>query len=495
MTAQLAYDLLGKGRAQEALAAIEPFGRLPSAPHADLAAYATTLKALGRLEEALAVSRQAVDRFPVSAVAEHNLASVLGDLGMNVEAEAACRRAFKKGGDSAQTWAVLGAALVGEGKADEAIAAFEEAIRRDPEFVVPYRNLAQVIWMMTGDVQASAARLRAAVDRYPQNPFFAIQLAKALEFGGRGEEALAVLQKAASRLPRPEYELERTAAGVASTLGRSSEALAHATRALQERPGDQLAGVLACDALLGLGQPEQVAQLATRLHQAAPNEQQILSRLGTALRMLGDDLYPVLYDYQTLVRPSLLDTPAGWPSLEAYLADLASALKALHAFQTHPFDQSLRHGSQTAADLKRSDDPAIKAFFHAIDRPIRDYMVAAGVGRDPLRRRNTGAYAIAGIWSVMLRPNGFHVDHVHPEGWLSSACYIELPGAVEAGGREGWIKFGEPGVPTTPKLEPEHFVKPEPGMLVLFPSYMWHGTVPFSGDQPRLTVAFDVIPA
>jgi hypothetical protein len=32
-------------------------------------------------------------------------------------------------------------------------------------------------------------------------------------------------------------------------------------------------------------------------------------------------------------------------------------------------------------------------------------------------------------------------------------------------------------------------------MLVLFPSYFWHGTVPFASDQRRLTLAFDVVPA
>jgi hypothetical protein len=31
-------------------------------------------------------------------------------------------------------------------------------------------------------------------------------------------------------------------------------------------------------------------------------------------------------------------------------------------------------------------------------------------------------------------------------------------------------------------------------MLVLFPSYFWHGTVPFASEQARLTVAFDVLP-
>ena len=30
---------------------------------------------------------------------------------------------------------------------------------------------------------------------------------------------------------------------------------------------------------------------------------------------------------------------------------------------------------------------------------------------------------------------------------------------------------------------------------MLFPSYMSHGTVPFTTDEKRLTIAFDVVPA
>jgi hypothetical protein len=96
---------------------------------------------------------------------------------------------------------------------------------------------------------------------------------------------------------------------------------------------------------------------------------------------------------------------------------------------------------------------------------------------------------------VRLRPNGFHADHVHPEGWLSSAFYVDLPQTMaNAVGREGWLMFGQPGVRTEPALGAEHFIEPEPGLLTLFPSYMWHGTVPFSGDRPRLAVAVDILP-
>ncbi|MFX9097211.1 putative 2OG-Fe(II) oxygenase, partial [Acinetobacter baumannii] len=88
------------------------------------------------------------------------------------------------------------------------------------------------------------------------------------------------------------------------------------------------------------------------------------------------------------------------------------------------------------------------------------HMAALGQGKDPVRSRVRRDYAIAGIWSVRLRPGGFHIDHVHPEGWLSSACYIDLPKAVDGEGRQGWIRFGEPGIVTKPTLEAEHYVKP-----------------------------------
>ena len=43
------------------------------------------------------------------------------------------------------------------------------------------------------------------------------------------------------------------------------------------------------------------------------------------------------------------------------------------------------------------------------------------------------------------------------------------------------------------KGAPRRVVEPEPGRLVLFPSYMWHGTIPF-GSGDRLTAAFDYQP-
>ena len=489
-----AKELLRQRRSEDALAVIEPAARVAGASHSELHVYAALLKKLGRIDDAIEVRRRAVRDFPASAVAEHNLAADLGDVESWEESEVACRRAFEKGGAEPETWQVLGRSLMNQKRLDEAEAALREAIARRPIFGDAHRDLAQLIWMRSSDRDAATALLRQAHEAHPDDTELIVLLSKAQQYGGRLDEAYEMLRKAIASRPEPDFNLEMTASQVAIMSGQPEAALEYVTRALHVKPRDLTAGISGCDAYLGLGQPDRAAELALQLHRIAPLEQQVVARLATAWRLMGDPRYRTLYDYFNLVRPYIIDTPPGWANLTAYLADLAAELKRLHAFETHPFDQSLRGGSQTSQDLASVKEPAVKAFFQAIDGPIRRYMEEVGPGEDILRQRNTHQYYLSGTWSVMLRPNGFHIDHTHPSGWLSSACYIELPEAVEKEGREGWIKFGEPGIPTKPKAPAEHYVRPSPGLLVLFPSYMWHGTVPFSGNRNRLTVAFDVVP-
>lgn len=87
---------------------------------------------------------------------------------------------------------------------------------------------------------------------------------------------------------------------------------------------------------------------------------------------------------------------------------------------------------------------------------------------------------------------GFHSDHVHSQGWISSALYVALPGQTPEGAsrHEGWLSLGE-ARDLVPGLDPVRLVEPRPGRLVLFPSTMWHGTRPFPAGE-RLTAAFDI---
>jgi uncharacterized protein (TIGR02466 family) len=111
-----------------------------------------------------------------------------------------------------------------------------------------------------------------------------------------------------------------------------------------------------------------------------------------------------------------------------------------------------------------------------------------------LSHRRDRRIRFAGSWSVRLRPGGRHANHVHPQGWISSALYISLPPKTAAEANDaGWFTLGQPDKQLGMAIEPWRKIEPRSGHLVLFPSWMWHGTVPFSEGE-RLTVAFDVRP-
>jgi hypothetical protein len=87
------------------------------------------------------------------------------------------------------------------------------------------------------------------------------------------------------------------------------------------------------------------------------------------------------------------------------------------------------------------------------------------------------------------------VNHLDPEGWISSCYYVTVPEVTkDQDARQGWIKFGEPALGLPLKDPVRRAVQPVPGRLVLFPSYMWHGTTPFHAPALRTTIAFDAVP-
>ncbi len=183
-------------------------------------------------------------------------------------------------------------------------------------------------------------------------------------------------------------------------------------------------------------------------------------------------------------------------SIDAINHALLGALNARHGFAKHPLDQSLRHGSQTARSLLTDPEPSIRALLDAFAEPLTRYQQSLRADKShPLSARNTGRATLSGCWSVQLRREGFHLNHVHPGGWISSAYYVAVPAeTADPVARSGWLKFGEPRLPVPGALV-ERVIQPQAGRLVLFPSYFWHGTNPIRGAEPRTTVAFDALPA
>ena len=499
----LAQLLRHAGRTRETLP-ITSAARAHSDDPDLLLEHALALRAWQRDAEALTLLQHVAAAHPRHADAAHYLALAWHGAGRYEEAIASARRALDLGLDDAETWGVLARALAAAHRFNEAEDVFRSALQRDPDALPLHDDYARLLWLRSGDLAHATAALDAALQRQPDSP--ALLALKAQLHGSAGDThgAYALLARAAA-LPGADVQIE-VAAATAALKDVPQRALDHARRAVQRAP--QLAQETLIQALLVRSEYAEAAALLQRAQAARPNDQQLLALQATLWRVCGDARYRALYDYPSVVHAWTLDTPPGWTSLDAYLDDLRTTLRHLHDLHGHPPDQSLRGGSQTMGDLASHDDPVIRAFFdHAIVGPLDRHLAWLGRGDDPLRQRNNGRWRVHSAWSVQLRPQGFHVDHVHPDGWLSSACYIDLPdtlgiapvdSAPDAAGdeaqRAGWIRFGAAPLPLTPPLPAEHYVRPEPGLLLLFPSYMWHGTVPFSGTRVRLTIAFDVVP-
>lgn len=462
--------------------------------HQLLVTCATVQTALSQLDEALATSEFAAKTYPGNGVALHNLAAAYGDLSIFPQAADTAAAARARGQTGPVTWLVEARALQGMGRLDEAARAYDEILRQAPEFTEALREQAQMIWMRTGDLDAASQNLAKAVRKNPTEPGLALALAKVRQFGGDLVGARELLAQSIARQAEPQMAQLFLASEMAVEAGEVDEGLRLAQAAVACSPELPRALYVWCDALLAAGRAEEAVAVAEPLYRRDTTDQNAIIRYATALRLKGDERYKAFFDYETLVRPYRIEAPKGWSSVADYLKDLKAALMARHTYIEHPFDQSLRHGGQAPLNLAWASEPAISAFAAAIDAPIRQHIAHLKEAGTALGERALANYQIIGAWSVLLRPNGYHWDHIHHLGWLSSAFYIEVPEAPRGNPHEGSIKFGEPGTRTTPKLGYEHIIRPEPGTLVLFPSYMWHGTVPFTSDTKRMTLAFDVRP-
>jgi tetratricopeptide (TPR) repeat protein len=394
--------------------------------------------------------------------------------------------------DSPQLLAHLAGQLAIAGRDDEADEVLSAGLAMSPADAGLHKQLARLRWQRGAEL-AAMRPIEDAIKRQPHALHLRLVAADLLRSAGATGRALELLEGGLQLAPDSAAFL--TSIGVLlEGQDRVDEALVRLREARRRAPQSVAAQRNLVPALLRSGAAQEALALCDGLLVRFPLDQLLIAQRATALRVLADPEYRRLYDYQRLVKSYTLRPTAPFDGIEAFNAAFARELAGMHRGVRHPLEQSLRGGSQTERNLPR-DNPVIAAFFGMLDAPIREYI--GGLGADsthPLDRRRGNGYRISGSWSVRLLAGGFHIDHVHPRGWLSSAYYVDLPDVSDADSRAGWLKFGEAPM-RIPGCGPEHFVRPAAGMLVLFPSYLWHGTVPFATGRPRLTAAFDVVPA
>ncbi len=370
----------------------------------------------------------------------------------------------------------------------EAISAYEHILECEPANAWAHRKYNDLLYRLD-----RSEEFLASYDRAPRAKDLLLDKAQFLLHTGKWDEAKSCFEAVLSR-----YGDDRQAAlGIGLSFLKGDQ-IAQAIDALDgaaERHSDS--ADIQCNLAIALAQTgdgHKAIRAVRRSLDIDPLSQTSLAVLGTCLRLIGDPEDEKLNGYDEFVRVFDLEPPTGFADMAAFNAELIAELGKLHPKTGGYLRQSLRGGTQTIDNLLDAELPLVKMLRTRLQHAVGLYI--AGLRRDdshPLLSRRSRDFRFLGSWSSRLHENGFHINHLHPGSWISSCYYAEVPPIASDGTqKQGWIKFGQPSFPCG--LEPRHSIQPVPGRLVLFPSYMWHGTNPFHEDRSRTTVAFDVAP-
>lgn len=458
-----------------------------------LAVRGAVAKNLRRLAEAVRDLEQAVERDPGRALTQHNLAVVLNAVGEPARACTHFAQAARLGLNSTDLACNWAAALLEAGQIDAARQLLERVLAFDRRHAEAGRALSRLLTEYA-PADDPHAHYRAWAEAEPDNEESWHAWMSALNSSERFAELLDVAERALRS--KPEFARARMSRAVARAhLGEAATAVDEFEAAMHGSGLHQATPVLMMMTLQA-GDPARTAAIGEAFVGAHPANQAAWAYLATAWRVLGDEREHWLCDYDRLIMTTQV-APEG-ASAANYARELATTLDRLHTASRQPADQSLRSGTQTSGALFDRLDPAIQRFRSEVVRACNEAVAQLSPDeRHPFLSRLTGQVSVQGSWSVRLSQGGHHVVHLHPQGWMSSAFYCRLPQISPAAAErhEGSIGFGAPPASLGLDLPTRRIVDPTEGTMVLFPSYMWHGTIPFSEGEDRLTAAFDFLPA
>jgi len=359
-----------------------------------------------------------------------------------------------------------------------AVETLELLIASNPTWIAGLEVLMRLRWQC-GDRDGFTADYERALSSEPRNIALWRSLILALVPADQYERALELVLRG-RREAGPHLLFDANEAVCRAELGQSEQA--ETLFARLDELDDPKIRVRQVRHLLRTGRPAEAAALAESMTKK-PGAFFFWPYLSIAWRLLDDPRWEWLEGDPRLVGIYDLDLP----SIDA----LAERLRALHRTTHQPLEQSVRGGTQTQGILFSRIEPEIRSLRAAVVRAVEAHIAqlpAPQSDHPQLGEPRDRRVRFAGSWSVRLTGGGHHANHIHPAGWFSSALYVALP---EAEPPAGWLTLGVPQAELGIALPPIRQVEPKPGRLVLFPSTLWHGTVPFEAGE-RLTVAFDV---
>lgn len=493
----VAFEQQRWGDAETSLRAA--LGEAPTEPRI-VTLLARTLIGTNRPKEAEQLLRSVLDAG--AAIDEAAQAQLKHQLGLALklqhrrgEAIAAMKDAAKRGlADRASALEYAGLAAQ-TGELDDAIVAYKAQLERNP-LDLEIHALLNDLYCVAERRECVGQSYDLALARLPKAAALPVAKGRLFLRMGAPSEAEGAFRVALQIAPADAGALAGLGLAL-DQLGEKAAARASHAENVVAHPGDGAALEAFGNFLLRHDDPSASVEILQRAARARPESQSAYALLGLAYRACEDPRQEWLNDYARDVQLFDLDPPQGFSSMAVFNAELASYLRALHAHGRQYPSQTLRGGTQTYDGIFYQGHKLVDILLGRINEAIQAYSARLTDRHEhPFASRLSRSFRHAGSWSSCLRDQGYHVNHIHQKGWISSCYYVAVPDVTkDAHARQGWLKFGEPPSEFGFDWGSQKMVQPVPGRLVLFPSYMWHGTLAFHSAQERITIAFDTIPA
>ena len=390
----------------------------------------------------------------------------------------------------------LGALLQHRGYLQESIALYEQLLSHEPDNIEVRCNLAKALTDIGANARA-LAECQQAVDDSGQHPYALATLGAVQLDLENYNEARTALEKAIQADPHDDMALVNLAVAcyqlddleTATTLLRS---------AVEINPWNARAVADLANALSATGSVEEALALCRAFLQQHPGERLVVAALALALHNAGQTETALeLTDFHKLVQVHALPTSAEYSSIEDFNTTLSQLMRQNPSLTTNPVSKSTAGGDQTG-ELDLQSDPALTLLANAINAAVNaaaNQYRTDGLDAHPVMAPAADRW-MTRCWGTVLREGGQQTPHMHPLGWLSGIYYPHLPTDMgQADAEAGWLEFGALPDRFFRTTEPPRWRhQPQPGELIIFPSWFWHQTLPFQSADERISIAFDIMP-
>ncbi len=377
-----------------------------------------------------------------------------------------------------------------------AVKRFKRVLKQSPDQPVILNHYALSLAEL-GDTRAAERILEKAIKLNPGNADSWGLLAEMQEKSGNINAAANAYDK--YRTINPELSLGHVKfADACHQLKNYSDALSAYERAVTLDPDNPHAWRGLARVCMFEGEWERGLEAVDRALPHYPGNTLLLGIKSVACSELGKSNEVVeLVDFDRLIEVQELSAPDGYADLKSFNDALCAHSLAHPSLAYEPDGVSTTKGYQTANFMYDEDRGPIAPLLEKIDGAVREYQETHPV--DPShpflaqRPKNWDFF----IWATVLDAQGHQGSHIHPHGWLSGVYYPRIPDVITLNSdtQPGWIEFGRAvKYPKAKAVDVVRTYQPQEGMVVLFPSYFYHRTLPFESSDQRFSIAFDILP-